>query len=783
MQGKTCILKGNINHWTRAVGRTAPSPLYSRRCTTPFTVLIAKALLLGAGVQCGAEQELRSWRPEDSVAVRYFSGNSSFPESWPSPSDSDFVNPSPDGRYFFIVSHRGSVAHDSNIFDIAIFDSREILRALKKRSEGTSSGFRPSARAEFESFSSRDPGLKEAHWDHESRGVLFKGLSKDGLFQAFRLDPKSGTLTQLTSTTGRLSTFAYRDGVTVFRAASLLSSSTPPGYPIRTPERTPEGRWLLPFDSQSARMLTYVVTPSRGARLLEGDFYRWWIRPGGGSAIALANRRPTGGQDFVLVNFADNAVELLARTDGQSSASSVENTPRLSPDAIWSDDGQKVVLLNAHVRVEASGSEEQRLSALDMLVYDVTSRQISKVLVPAFQARSDGDQSSRLAVSVQWGSKASDTLLVRHHRGGPSTVLRFRESEGRWVLQSSSGVSTTRVPSLIGGLRIEVQEDQNTPPAVVARVGSKQLTLIPPDATWNDVWRAEVKTVRWKDSEGTEHVGGLMLPRGPQEDGSLPLVIQAHSYHPEFFLPDGIQPSGFAAQTLVAHGFAVFQLRVDMSSKTFVEGKEGGRNTSLIASAIRQLAEHHQIDPGRVGVVGFSRSGYHVLYAVTHPTSPLLGAAICVDSYDGSFASYLRDSVLAGPNSRVVAAYEHMPGGSFWTRKDRWLEHEPTFNADRVRTPTMFLGHGVDFEVDSYALQIVGAFQLNRKPVEYLTLPEATHLTLRPHERIAETNAVVDWMRFWLLGIKPADEDRARRWEQLKQEESRAPTSNATSTN
>jgi len=45
---------------------------------------------------------------------------------------------------------------------------------------------------------------------------------------------------------------------------------------------------------------------------------------------------------------------------------------------------------------------------------------------------------------------------------------------------------------------------------------------------------------------------------------------------------------------------------------------------------------------------------------------------------------------------------------------------------------------------DDNALQVLGAFLVNRKPIEYLFLSEGAHNLLRPRERVAMMGSVVD---------------------------------------
>ena len=107
------------------------------------------------------------------------------------------------------------------------------------------------------------------------------------------------------------------------------------------------------------------------------------------------------------------------------------------------------------------------------------------------------------------------------------------------------------------------------------------------------------------------------------------------------------------------------------------------------------------------------------------------------------------------------------------------MEFEPSFNIDKVVTPLLMTKHGNgSAESGAYdtanVMAVVGAFALNRKPLEYLYLPNADHNVIRPLERIALIDAVVDWMTFWLQGYEDPNPSKAHiylRWHQMREQQ------------
>jgi len=63
------------------------------------------------------------------------------------------------------------------------------------------------------------------------------------------------------------------------------------------------------------------------------------------------------------------------------------------------------------------------------------------------------------------------------------------------------------------------------------------------------------------------------------------------------------------------------------------------------------------------------------------------------------------------------------------------------------------------------------ALSLQRKPVEYVVLPDAAHLVVKPWERMTAQQGLVDWFCFWLKNEEdpdPAKAEQYARWRELR---------------
>jgi len=86
------------------------------------------------------------------------------------------------------------------------------------------------------------------------------------------------------------------------------------------------------------------------------------------------------------------------------------------------------------------------------------------------------------------------------------------------------------------------------------------------------------------------------------------------------------------------------------------------------------------IDCERVGIIGFSRTQYHVEYKLTHSTYHF-AAATLVDGFDGGYLQYLADPYSEKDEAMVNG------GPPFGTTFANCVEHSPSFRIERVHSP------------------------------------------------------------------------------------------------
>jgi len=269
-----------------------------------------------------------------------------------------------------------------------------------------------------------------------------------------------------------------------------------------------------------------------------------------------------------------------------------------------------------------------------------------------------------------------------------------------------------------------VHQGPNAPPAFVLSCDRRQSTRIDLNPWLKGYAETRSEPVEWRDATGMLWRGGLLFPAGYVEGKRYPLVIQTHGYNAGEFLVDGPDGwmTGFAARPIAGAGMFVLQIedRLDLMSNV----GEGDAMTRSYESAIAALNRRGLIDANKVGVIGFSRTAYHVKYALTHRPD-LFSAAAIADGSDHGYMQYLAWYHHNIPPSGSTATYERLNGGNPFLNIQAWLQSAPGFMLESVRAPVRILIPNTPSALSEWEWW-VGLRRLNR-PVEAVFTNAGAH--------------------------------------------------------
>jgi dipeptidyl aminopeptidase/acylaminoacyl peptidase len=529
---------------------------------------------------------------------------------------------------------------------------------------------------------------------------------------------------------------------------------------------SPDGRYvvrLLPVTEVKKTWGLYTSKPG---------FESWHIDPNDSALTA-----PTNWYRLRQYKIIDTTTGRVSTPiDGPYGLSLAEEDRSL---AIWAQDQKRLLLGNVALPLNGVDSNEQgrrrhtcAVAAIDLPSMNVScivfTRDASDVILP------ENPKPERLQ-NASFGSNDDEVVLRFSWQGRWGQSERYRYDGGRWSLAGVlPGDSITGAP-------LERTSGYKTPSndvSLTIRQGLNQSPVLWATSTHphaeKPVWNpnpqfatmafGKASQYRWKDDSGYEWTGILVTPPDYHLGQRYPLVIQTHGFLDYAFITDGIFPTAMAARPLASSGFVVLQMswRIDH----FETGLEARDQVAGFQSAVAQLDAEGIIDAHRVGIIGFSRTCWHVEQALIDRPSLFAAATIA----DGIDLSYMQYDLFGEGRPSLRKSFEKIIGKNpDGDGLDIWMKQSPGFNLEKVVTPIRIeaIGPGsVLMEWDIYA-----ALRRQNKPVDMIYIPGGQHILQKPLDRMASQQGDVDWFRFWLEGYEdpdPSKTDLYRRWRILR---------------
>ena len=261
---------------------------------------------------------------------------------------------------------------------------------------------------------------------------------------------------------------------------------------------------------------------------------------------------------------------------------------------------------------------------------------------------------------------------VERLTGGRRTVSRLSlGADGAWTLLSGTAAEPVEVSVFENGAlrRLTHQTD--------ALMAELQLGITEDFAS--------------KSKDGADVHGLMIKPASWKAGQRYPTLLYIHGG------PNGQDDYGFAfdAEYLAANGYVVLQMNYRGSSgrgsayQKAIFADWGHKEVLDLLGAIDQAIAMGVADPEHLGIGGWSYGG--ILTDYTIATDLRFKAAI------SGAGSALQLSMYG--HDQYVMQYE-LELGPPWKAKDVWMKVSyPFFQADRIKTPTLFLGGDRDFNV------------------------------------------------------------------------------------
>src|SRR5260370_29409190 len=378
-------------------------------------------------------------------------------------------------------------------------------------------------------------------------------------------------------------------------------------------------------------------------------------------------------------------------------------------------------------------------------------------------------------------------LLVRV--GSLDTIARYSRKDSEWrsiaswhlPVQNGSQLATD------GTYVIGTLSDILTPPQLfIYDPRGKRVQLFTNlNPQFENLTLGHPQEVHWRTSTGFDASGALLLPPYYAKGARYQLVIHTKPFGNFFVCSFGNYPS-FAPQPIANAGIMYLgQIATKGSTQReedyFPKGYPGYQGAGGVAeagfamdlweSAVKTLDAQGLIDSNKVGIIGFSRTGWYTEFILAH-SKVHYRAATVADNVQYSLGEYwLSDD--AGTLKTYDLTYGGPPYGA--TLKN-WLDYSVSFNLDKIHTPLLMeqMGECTPYDkVDAPPAGLAESFEvfsgLNRlsKPVELYYYPNEKHSPDHPQARLATMQRNLDWYRFWLQGYErpsPEDPQQYVRW-------------------
>ena len=247
------------------------------------------------------------------------------------------------------------------------------------------------------------------------------------------------------------------------------------------------------------------------------------------------------------------------------------------------------------------------------------------------------------------------------------------------------------------------------------------------DALLAELQVAPTEEVSFKSKDGTEVHGLLTKPVGYVEGTKVPLLLRIHGG------PNGQDEHAFSAerQWFAANGYAVLAVNYRGSSGRGMKYSRaifadwGHYEVEDLEAGVDQVIKMGVADPDRLGVGGWSYGGILTDYMIA--SDRRFKAATSGAGTAFTVAFYGTD--------QYIIQYDYEIGPP-WNPKS-WETYQkisyPFLHADRIKTPTLFLGGERDFNVPVQGgQQMYQALRSLGTDTQLIIYPDETHGISRP---------------------------------------------------
>jgi hypothetical protein len=787
-----------ISAWPKFVPRRSSVSTCERLC--PATLFLSLGVLVVSSA-LGADtpsQTKRRFEVHDSVEMSYFGTVFS---SAPDDLDDDGII-SPNGRHFIKVTHRGVLPQGLTEGTIWLFDTAAIQKAINYSKLDVP---KPVPLARMGAAVNGGLGvyvldagntISAPQWSEDGRHLAFLGRNGRVNRQIFSVDLDSHTVDALTPPAQDVlayarsgNEFVYLAGADADLQADQAWLSAGPGIPdMAVGTGTPLMSLLYPHFRGNASGEPLEVEVWR----IHNDHAVPVIDNRTGAPVRISTKYTS-----LLVSLSHDATRALtigddsgadANTDqSRAAAASTKlhylifnvNTGRgTSLDSVpiaresagrfraaWAPDDRTVVLTRVMVTGEGGVPLEQSSCEIALLRLATTEARCV--------SRPDQKGPSIFELELPY----PDLIRARYKvsRQSVYSAKVFRGHGSSWVTEKHPPIKTRPA------IELSVRENLNEPPVLLATDPSTGhfRQVFDPNPQLAEIALGTVSIYRWKDAHGREDTGGLVMPADFTRGKRYSLVIQTHGFNSSKFFRAGYSDTSNAGRAIAGREMLVLQVQEPHSQGegSWRDGVELGMDVYL--AAIDKLTAEGIVDPTKVGIAGYSYSGWLVATSLTRAPNRFAAGEIA-NSDPVTLTGYYE--YVGTPLAKADADF-YVGARPYREGLKTWLERVPSLSTDKITAPVLFQ------PADPWHLlgiwDMYAAMLDQGKQVELQYMRTGEHNIRKPLQVLAHQEMIVDWFDFWLNGHEEKDTTKAEqyaRWRKLREAQSAIASNHPTST-
>ena len=325
---------------------------------------------------------------------------------------------------------------------------------------------------------------------------------------------------------------------------------------------------------------------------------------------------------------------------------------------------------------------------------------------------------------------ASIDFTVADH--GAAYLARLTLATGALTKLSPDGL-TVLASATAAGCTVILGSSDTQPPELFALDGGHARRLTQHNATLlAQLQLGTVEDIQFKSKDGTQIQGQLVKPPGYVAGRRYPAVVWIHGgpngQDQHELILSGYSPS-LERQLLAAQGYVVLAVNYRGSTgrgrqfQQSIAADWGHKEVEDLLAAVNYAVAAKIADPGKLGIGGWSYGGMLTDYTIASDSR--FKAAISGAGSGDQIGMYgldqyaLQYNAELGPPWKSLALYEKVS--------------YPYLHADRIRTPTLFMGGDKDFNVPiAGSEQMYLALRTLGVPTELVVYPGEFHVFTRP---------------------------------------------------